>query len=210
MDARRMIEEDIKKCIGIGLKQGVLVNPRISGDFFKDRQAISSKYTRFSDEADYLANYYLKYEQGEYFVALEDGSFFQINYEFSFHGKKSSYLKKMNLCYLPAVNEYGMTINEYLRIDYDGDTKNPFFHASAHVHIGFKNTIRIPLDEVLFFSEFLKLILYLYYQKGFIKLFGDEYKTTGTRVKGETGKLTQEKILTREIEQFFYLKTIPG
>ena len=210
MDARRMIEEDIKKCIGIGLKQGVLVNPRISGDFFKDRQAISSKYTRFSDEADYLANYHLKYEQGEYFVALEDGSFFQINYEFSFRGKKSSYLKKMNLCYLPAVNEHGMTINEYLRIDYDGDTKNPFFHASAHVHIGFKNTIRIPLDEVLFFSEFLKLILYLYYQKGFIELFGDEYKTTGTRVKGETGKLTQEKILTREIEQFFYLKTIPG
>ena len=82
MDAHKIVEEDIQTYIRKAMKAGILVNPRISGDFFKKTTIISSKYTRFNDETDYLEQYSHKYENGEYFVALYDGAFFQIHYKF--------------------------------------------------------------------------------------------------------------------------------
>lgn len=208
MDARKIVEEDIKTCIRKAMKLGILSNPRMSGNFFDDRRTISSKYTRFVGEADYLENYSKKYEQGDFFATLEDGAFFQINYEFDVPSKNKSYLKKMNLCYLPPVTENGETVNEYIRIDYSDSSDNSFFHAYAHVHIGFRNTIRIPIDEVLLFSEFLEMILYFFYSEQFEKFCKDKYKVSNTVDKDVSGKLTKHKILTKEIEKYFYWKTI--
>ena len=186
MDARKAVEDDIRKCI----------------------KFISSKYTRFADATDYLENYFKKYEQGEFFATLDDGAFFQIQYEFDIPSKRNTYLSKMNLCYLPPVSENGELQNEYIRIDFSNSPDNSFFHAYAHVHVGFGGAIRIPLNEVLFLSEFLELILYLFYPEQF-KLFCTETrKISNTKDKNQPGKLTKEKVLTKELEQFFYLKTV--
>lgn len=206
MDARTIVENDIKSYINKALKLGILTNPRTSGQFYEDRMIISSKYTRFADEADYLKNYYKKYEQGEYLATLEDGAYLQINYEFDIRSRNKSYLKKMNLCYLPPVID-GKIENEYIRIDYCNSNDNSFFHAYAHVHIGFRNAIRIPIDEVLLFSEFLAMILYCFYPSQFKELFSD-CKTSNTIDKSISGKLTDDKVLTKELEKFIYLKTI--
>jgi len=207
MDARKTIEEDIKACIKNALRLGIISNPRISGNFFKDRKIISSKYTRFADESFYLKNYSKKYEQGEYFATLEDGAFFQINYEFDIHSKKTSYVKKMNLCYLPPVTEMGEITNEYIRIDYNNSPDNSFFHPYAHIHIGFRNAIRIPIDEVLLFSEFLEMILYFFYPEQFKVFCKETHKTSNTIDKSTSGNYTKTKVLTKELEQYFYLKT---
>lgn len=208
MDARKIVEEDIRGSMHKALKLGIISNPRMSGNFFKDRKTISSKYTRFSDEASYLENYFKKYEQGEYLATLENGAFLQINYEFNIQSRKTSYLEKMNLCYLPPVTEDGKITNEYIRIDYSNSPDNTFFHAYAHVHIGFRNTIRIPIDEVLLFSEFLEMILYLFYPNQFKAFCAGTYKTSNTKDKSMSGKLTKDRILTTELEQYFYWKTI--
>lgn len=113
----------------------------------------------------------------------------------------------MNLCYLPPVTETGEIKNEYIRIDYNNSSDNSFFHAYAHVHIGFRNAVRIPIDEVLLFSEFLKLILYLFYPDYFKSFCSETHKTTNTQDKSVFGKLTKDKILTKELERFFYWKT---
>lgn len=210
MDARKVVEENLRTCVSKAMKLGILVNPRISGDFFKDRKKISSKYTRFIDEADYLENYFKKYEQGEFFATFDDGAFLQINYEFDIQSKKTSYLEKMNLCYLPPVTEDSGLKNEYIRIDYNNSPTNSFFHACAHVHIGFRNTIRIPIDEVLLFSEFLEMILYLFYPEQFKAFCTGIYKTTNTEDKAQSGKLTKNKILTKELQKSFYWKTFAG
>lgn len=207
MDARKIVEEDMQANIRKAMKLGILSNPRMSGEFFKDRRAITSKYTRFADEHDYLENYFRKYEQGEFLAAFQDGAFLQINYEFDLPSKNSSYLAKMNLCYLPPVTETGEIKNEYIRIDYSNSPDNSFFHAYAHVHIGFRNAIRIPIDEVLLFSEFLNLILYLFYPEYFKLFCSEEHETTNTQDKSVFGKLTKDKILTKELESFFYWKT---
>ena len=208
MDAHKIVSEDLQACIRKAMKLGILTNPRTSGEFYSNRKAISSKYTRFTDEANYLENYFRKYEQGEYLVALNDGAFFQVNYEFQLQGKKAVYLEKMNLCYLPPVNESGELSNEYIRIDFSNSSDNSFFHAYAHVHIGFRNSIRIPIDEVMLFSEFLGLILYLFYPDQFVLLNSSIYRVGNTKDKLKLGKLTKEKVLTQELEQYFYLKTV--
>lgn len=208
MDARKAVEEDIKNCIRKATKLGILANPRMSGDFFKDRKSISSKYTRFADKNDYLENYFRKYEKGEFLATLDDGAFFQIHYEFDIQSKRNTYLSKMNLCYLPPVSQSGELQNEYIRIDFSNTADNSFFHAYAHVHIGFGGEIRIPLNETLYFSEFLELILYLFYPDQFKSFCKDMRKMGNTRDKSQTGKLTKDKVLTKELEQFFYLKTV--
>lgn len=208
MDARKAVEEDIKRCIRKATKLGILANPRMSGEFFSDRKFISSKYTRFADENDYLENYFKKYENGEFFATLDDGAFLQIHYEFDIQSKRTTYLTKMNLCYLPPVSENGELQNDYIRIDYSNSPDNSFFHSFAHVHIGFGGSIRIPLNDVLFFSEFLELVLYLFYPDQFKLFCKDIRKTSNTRDKSQTGKLTKDKVLTKELEDFFYLRTV--
>ena len=158
MDAHKIVVADMQESINRALRLRILSNPRIHGDFYKDPTCISSKYTRFANQADYLQNYHHKYEHGEYLATLQDGAFLQVHYEFERSGKRRAYLKKMNLCYLPAVVDDSMK-NEYIRVDFDSTNQNSFFHPVAHVHIGFTNSVRLPVDEVFLFSEFLRWII---------------------------------------------------
>lgn len=205
MDARKDIEADMKSYINLALEKGVIVNPRIRGEFYSNRQQISSKFTRFSDEEDYLKRFSKQYENGEFLAALLDGSYLQVNYEFDVKSKNKSSLSKMNLCYLPSVEE-GKILNEYIRVDYTSSDDNSFFHPYAHLHIGFRNSIRIPIDEVTLFSEFMRIILYLYYPDQFKEIYENKYKTTNTKNTSRACRLTKHAVLTYEIEQNFYLK----
>lgn len=205
MDARQLIEDDIKQSIRTGMRLGILFNPRMSGDFFNSRIIISSHYSRFSNEEDFINNYVNQYEADQYLVALQDGSFFQVNYEFEVK-KRVSYLKKMNQCYLPSVND-GKITNDYLRLDYNNEKDNSFFHPYAHLHVGFKNTIRIPIDEVMLFSEFLLMVLYYYYPDDFKAIVGNEKKYGNTIQENGMGKMTKDKVLSLELEKYMYLKT---
>lgn len=207
MDARKLVEADMKHSISQALRSNILLNPRIAGEFYGNKRAITSKYTRFHDEEDYLSNYSKRYEQGEFLAAFKDGAFLQINYEFDIAGKKTSYITKMNLCYLPPVMEDGKIKNEYVRIDYSNSSDNSFFHAFAHVHVGFRNAIRIPIYDVLLFSEFLDLILYFFYPEDFEAFCNRKYQTTNTQDNSGNGRLTENKVLTKELEKFFYWKT---
>lgn len=205
MNARQVVEEDIKIFSKKALKNGILINPRMSGDFFKNKNEISSKYSRFSDEEDYLMRYNKQYEDGEFFAAFEDGAFLQINYEFNIQSRNISYVSKMNLCFLPSVVDNRME-HEYIRIDYNDSDDNSFFHTFAHMHIGFKNKFRLPLEDVFLFSDFLRIILYLYYPNNFNSLFSGTYKVSNTIKKGLYGTVTKEHVLTDEVQENIYLK----
>lgn len=204
MNAREIVQNDIVSCIHKALKFKILINPKISGGFFDDKSRITSKYTRFSDEEDYLEKYYEKYEGGEYLAAFPDGAFFQINYEFNMPTKYRSYLIKANLCYLPPVSEDGIK-NEYIRFDYNNSSDNSFFHAFAHIHIGFQNDLRIPASEIPLFSEFFEMILYFFYPNDYRTFFNNGKRINST-VDSQPGRLTKSKVLIKELEKCFYLK----
>lgn len=207
MDAQKIVEDDLKNTVRRALQDGILINPKIGGDFFKNKSKITSKYQIFNNEEEFINEYSHQYEAGCYLAAFEDGAFLQINYEFSNKGKRKIYLEKMNLCYLPPVIA-GRVQKEYIRIDYNNSPDNSFFHSFAHVHVGFKNELRIPIDEVLLFSEFLKLILYFFYPPLFQKFCDNTVKTTNTKDNSGEGKLTRNKVLTLELRQFMHIKTI--
>ncbi len=92
-------------------------------------------------------------------------------------------------------------------MDFNNSSANSFFHAYAHLHIGFRNSIRIPVDEVFLFSEFLAFILYLFYLEQFSLLFGSKYATTNTRRDSEYGIRVCKPCLSlySNLRNLFYL-----
>ena len=52
------------------------------------------------------------------------------------------------------------------------------------------------------------VFLYLFYPDQFVLLNSSIYRVGNTKDKLKLGKLTKEKVLTQELEQYFYLKTV--
>ena len=98
--------------------------------------------------------------------------------------------------------------NEYIRVDFDSTNQNSFFHPVAHVHIGFTNSVRLPVDEVFLFSVFLRWILYLYYPEDFQTYTDGSIRTSNTVDKSTDGKITKNRVLSTELETYYYLKTM--
>jgi len=204
MDAFKNIKEDLSSVIKKALKCKIIQNPRIGGKFFDNKNLISSKYSYFRDEEDYKNSLPRKYEDDEYlFTMIEDSGLFQANYEFERPAKRKCHLKKMNLCYLPPVED-GVVLKDYIRIDYHDDNIG-FFHSNVHMHVGFLSRIRIPLDEVLLFSEFFNFILYFHYPDSF-KRFNKEMPITHTFSTGSP-RMTRNVVLSNELKNFVYLQT---
>ena len=202
MNARVVIADDIKASINRGLHACALVNPRIPGEFYSDELFISSKHTRFKDELDYKEKFPEVFANGDYFVGLPDGACLQIMYKFS-KKNKTTYLENSSLSYLPLVDNDQIK-NEYIRFDYSSDAgTSSFFHACAHLHIGFKNAIRIPTKETMLLSEFIMMILYLYYPKEY-----ESYTKTSptyTRDDKHEGRHTKKEVLATELKTVFFL-----
>lgn len=200
MNAKVEIMDDIKRTISKGLDLKILMNPRLPSI---EGTVISSRYTFFNDEEDYCSRYHQAYEEEEYLFAMDDGSYFQINYEFDIKSKYKSFIKKQNLCFLPGISpETGKPIHCYLRLDYDSEEANSFFHPQAHLHIGLGNDLRIPVDNVLKLSDFFELVLYLYYGD-YLSKWNNQLKI-GHSITVVNEGLSKYQILADELKSFFY------
>ena len=202
MDVYNCIKQDINSFVRTWTKTGIIVNPQVGGDFFSFQDKIVSKHCMFENEEEFIQKFTETYEAGQYFCALEDGSYFQISYNFE-RKKKNKKVVKASLSYLPCVVD-GVYRNDYVRLDYDASNQS-FFHPASHLHVGFRGNIRIATDELLLFSEFFKFIMYLYYPKIYLQLEHKE-KVSHSRVEDE-GKLTQYMPISKELMKFAYLKT---
>ena len=202
MDAFNEIKQDLNSFVRTWTKTGIIINPQIGGDFFSNEESISSKYSFFKDEDEYISNFAKAYENGQYLCALPDGSFFQIKYGFVRKTKNKRYIVKANLAYLPSVND-GVFNNEYVRIDYDIDSQN-FFHPAAHLHVGFKGNFRLASNELLCFSEFFKFIMYLYYPETYLKLVGKE--SIKNSLYENEGKYTKNVPISKELNDFVHIR----
>lgn len=197
MNAFREISNDLRKTIVKGLQHKIIVNPNFLSESFP---SISSKYTFFRDEDEYKEEYVRTYEKNEYLFAMNDGSFFQINYEFNKKSNNKVYVSKMNLCFLPNIID-GKLIHSYIRLDFDPEN-NSFFHPQAHLHIGFDSDIRIPVNDIILFSDFFEFIIYLFYNDE-LSLWNEELEIGHTVTKSLDG-LSEYDILPKELENYFY------
>jgi len=203
MDAYKLIKDDIQKFIRTWLKTGMIYNPQIGGEFFKNKNLIQSKYDFYKTEQEYKEKFVRAYEENSFLVALFDGSCFQIYYEFEVN-RKDVYLKKANICYLPCVTE-GEILHEYLRLDYDVSVDNSFFHPTTHLHVGFREGMRIPADEIPLFSEFFEFVMYLYYEEQYLQIIGKK-SVSDTYDKQQKGSLSKRIPISNELLNFVHLK----
>lgn len=200
MNAKEEIIKDIKRTINKGLKLNILVNPRTP---ISEDTVISSKFTFFKDEEDYCLRYHQAYEEEKYLFAMEDGSYFQIHYEFDVKSKYKSFIRKQNLCFLPGISEKTCKpIHCYLRLDYNAGESSSFFHPQAHLHIGLGNDLRIPVDNILRLSDFLELVFYLFYSEYLCKW--NEQLKIGYSIFETKDSLSRYQILAEELKTFFY------
>ena len=185
MNAYNIINSDLRKT-------NLIVNPQECTD---NGIIISSQNTFFRNQNEYLKEYSHAYEERKYLCALNDGSYFQIHYEFEKRSKHKVYINKMNLCFLPAVKNQIM-IHNYVRLDFEANAKNSFFHSQAHMHVGFDNGLRIPIDEILLFSDFFEMILFFYYPD-LLPSWNSNLEIGHTIIK-EEGKMSKHRILPQE------------
>jgi len=201
MNAKKEILEDISTTISKGLSKGIIMNPRKPMD---EGNKITCRHTRFTNEEDYCARCSEEYEDNNYLFTMEDGSYFQANFEFKIRSSKTSFLTKQTLCFLPSISETThKPIHCYLRLDYDSEVCNSFFHSQAHLHVGLGNDLRIPVDNILKLSDFLEFVLYLFYEDK-LQLWRPELKTEHT-ISDSSTSLTQTQILANELKAYFYL-----
>jgi len=207
MNAYQEIKSDISKLITNGLKLGLIVNPRASDRIFHGNR-ISSGYTFFDDEKEYIEKRRESYEKDLFLFALKDGAILQLNYEFDIN-KKVSTISKINIAYLPALDDSDKPLSSnYIRVDYDpGNKSNSIFHESTHAHIGFYSTPRIALSKIVRPSEFFELILFLFYPGDFTiwtkrNIPSGKYQTEKLGAK----ELTKNKACSEWIQKFFHIE----
>lgn len=198
MNAYNIVKKDLRKTIITAMNLNIIVNPQ---KYTENGITLSSQYSFFRSQEEYLSEYAHSYEENKYLCALTDGSYFQVNYEFEKKSKNKVYIKKLNLCYLPAIHNHKM-IHSYVRLDFEPESDNSFFHSQAHLHLGFDNDIRIPVDEVLLFSEFFEMILFFFYNDK-LRLWNSCLNIGHTVSKNE-GRFTKQGVLPTELVNYFF------
>ena len=145
--------------------------PTIGNDYIGE---LSGKFT--------YKNYYEVYnnclKNQNYQILMQDESMISMYYSFDNKGEINRY----NLSFIPSLNsevtKYSCEIHNiiedvenYLRIDFDGQGYKKILHEKQHLHLGLnvnskshnRNLIRLPIAEKFYPWDFIFLVLKLIY-----------------------------------------------
>lgn len=181
---------NIKRCKKILGESGILKKVNVTKVQLCTYKKYSNVFRTTAQKENYAKTFIVGLEMDDYDFLMNDGSYFQ----FSFDKCEKDYVLRMafyptinNISYDDFLHEFlesdidecgGEFIEDYqqylteqeikfvtpIRYDYNTKIYKPLVHSSAHVHFGYEEDIRVPTDNVLFPSAFVKLILqYFYY-----------------------------------------------
>ncbi|MED2796904.1 DUF2290 domain-containing protein [Bacillus thuringiensis] len=116
--------------------------------------------------------------------------------------------------------EYKFSSN-YIRMEYSSEDMDytPFLHPCTHMHIGANNSLRVAVNRMLFFSEFIDFILHTYYQENWLRVVFNLSKEESLRerewdfreyIKNKEDFIRNNKMETRitELEEKHYLLSL--
>lgn len=163
-----------------------------------DLRIIGNKRHRISRE-NYTDDFIKIGCNGMYSIQLLDNSLISIFYKFDYNNKIIAF----ELSFIPSYesdilfknkDDYSV-LSKYIRIDYDSDSYVRFTHPKIHLHNNLeRDGLRIPIDNVIYPSEFLYLILRYYYNYEW------------TQLKEHLSSLVKsEDILDDEEKKIFFL-----
>ena len=189
MDLRRSLHDDVRMCIR-NLIEAELVNNVNLPDF--DAWSVGKPH-EIEKSSRYTTRFLNIYNSRGYLMTLFDNSMILASYKFEQRAKKKFRVVKCSLSYWPnpglgvsptdgldrleddeeteitiaaaLINDDYAFSSNYIRLDYDLNSYREILHPSGHIHVGANNDLRLAIDRILSVSEFVDMILYLYYQK---------------------------------------------
>lgn len=149
----------------------------------------SSEFRKISKKNEYANTFIAGIEMDDYDFLLKDGSYFQFSFDKNdtdFEMRFAFYPTINNISYLDFLYEFleadlescgGVFIEEYqqflseqeikfvspIRYDYNSRIYKPLVHSASHIHIGYEENIRLPVDKILSPTAFVKVVLQYYY-----------------------------------------------
>jgi hypothetical protein len=134
------------------------LNPRME----KLCDCISWKNYKGNEKFENYDEYYQwALDNVQYSFMFSDESMIQVYFE-GVRKKKKFVITKGSMSYLPMPKKY----SEYFRFDLDYDREEDYVHTSYHIHFGYRSKdIRFSLMRFPYPSEFIKMILFLDYDK---------------------------------------------
>lgn len=183
---------NIKNCKRILEAREVLKKTNLKNVQICTYKKYSEIFRSTAQKGDYVKTFIKGLEMDDYDFLLKDGSFFQ----FSFDKDEDDYILRLAFYPSINVISYADFLHEILemdieecgsyfiddyqqylmeqetnyvtpvRYDYNSKIYRPLVHSSSHVHFGYEENLRVPVDKKLFPSAFVKFILqHFYYNK---------------------------------------------
>ncbi len=175
MDERKTILAQMQKLFRFQrLSKNVSsVNPNLHTS--EQTIGVKSEKIRFNS---YIESINSIYENGEYSIEFVDGSMVNFWYEFDKKGRCTMH----SISYLPYykdvtdeetedanIDEYYFCerVSQYIRIDYEEPGRKEYCHSLIHLHMGpGRNSVRIPVDSVIYPNDFMFFVLNYIYGEG--------------------------------------------
>ena len=209
---------NINKCKKLLKEYGILKKINLRNIQMCSYKKYSSEFRSSAQKDNYINSFIVGLEMDDYDFLLNDGSYFQ----FSFDKDENDFALRMafyptindisypdflhefleldiNECGSEFIEDYQQYLSEQeikfitsMRYDYNTKISKPLVHSSSHVHFGFEENIRIPMDKILFPSAFVKLVLqYFYYDNWKEKILQDDIE--GCLIGEEETRLMNKK-----------------
>jgi len=100
--------------------------------------------------------------------------------------------------------------SNYMRLDYTTAGYKNIKHSKCHLHIGLNNDFRLSVDTLPLVSEFIELILYLFYQEEWEKFIKQPHSHSAEYEniidKRKKGGLSIDNLLTEQELLYTHLK----
>lgn len=152
---------------------------------------------------NYLKDFIKIGENGMFFLEFYDESLVSISYEFDGNGQ----IVRFELSFIPSFesplfknHDEHSILSKYIRIDFDNEGYKKITHPKIHLHNNLeRDGLRIPLNTIIYPSEFVYLILRYYYDYDWVNL----YKRLSGFTKGK-------EMLDDEEKKLFYLSINNG
>lgn len=152
----------------------------------------SKAFVEYSRAGIYVEVYRCAMENDDYDILLCDGSFFQFSYDPKGNSENVRYAYYPSLCqvsyeyfleeeldssYEEVGDEFLEIYQQYviekeptnvtpIRYDYSDEIYSEIVHSASHIHFGFEENIRVPINKKIKPLLFIKLVVeYFFYEK---------------------------------------------
>lgn len=191
---------NLKKCEKLLEEYKLLKKTNIRNVKMNTYKKYSAEFRTSSQRDSYAKMFIIGSERDDYDYILHDGSYFQFSFDennvefvirmafyptinkISYEEFLQDFLElSIEECGSIFMDDYQQYLDEQeinvvtpVRYDYNSQIYKKVIHSASHIHFGYEENIRVPMNKVLFPTAFVKLILQYFYYDDWKKAIENE------------------------------------